>query len=409
MADQPKPYKISVPDESLQDLQQRLALSKFPTQLESFEQDPWDFGTPVKEVQRLIEYWKDGFDWRKAEAKLNELPQYQTQIEVDGFGSLDIHYVHQINTNKNAIPLLFSHGWPGSFIEVTKLLPMLKGDNNSPAFHVVAPSLPNFGFSSGVTRRGFCLQQYAEALHKLMIKLGYDQYVTQGGDWGFWITRTIGLLYPEHCQASHINMVLATPPRFTDNPWLALQHALLPYNDREKSGRERSKWFEHEGYGYNQIQSTKPQTIGAALEDSPVALLAWIYEKLHDWTDAYPWTDDEILTWISVYWFSAAGPAASVRIYYEAFHAETVKGKSYKDLISYTPHVKLGIAHLPREISVIPCSWAAGLGPVVQQSEHARGGHFAAWEVPEFIIQDLQAMFSKNGPCYGVVSGKDGY
>ncbi|CRL18347.1 Epoxide hydrolase [Penicillium camemberti] len=409
MADQPKPYKISVPDESLQDLQRRLALSKFPTQLESSEQDPWDFGTPVNEVQRLIEYWKDGFDWRKAEAKLNELPQYKTQIEVDGFGSLDIHYVHQINTNKNAIPLLFSHGWPGSFIEVTKLLPMLKGDDDSPAFHVVAPSLPNFGFSSGVTRRGFCLAQYAEVLHKLMIKLGYDQYVTQGGDWGFWITRTIGLLYPEHCQASHVNMVLATPPRFTDNPWLALQHALLPYNDREKSGRERSKWFELEGYGYNQIQSTKPQTIGAALEDSPVALLAWIYEKLHDWTDAYPWTDDEILTWISVYWFSAAGPAASVRIYYEAFHAKTVKGKSYKDLIAYIPHVKLGIAHLPREISVIPCSWAAGLGPVVQQNEHARGGHFAAWEAPEFIIQDLQAMFSKNGPCYGVVSGKDGY
>ena len=204
-------------------------------------------------------------------------------------------------------------------------------------------------------------------------------------------------------------MVLAKPPRFTDNPWLALQHALLPYNDREKSGRERSEWFEREGYGYNQIQSTRPQTVGAALEDSPVALLAWIYEKLHDWTDSYPWTDDEILTWISVYWFSAAGPAASVRIYYEAFDAETVTGKSYKDLIGYIPHVKLGIAHLPREISVIPCSWAAGLGPVVQQNEHDRGGHFAAWEVPEFIIQDLQAMFSKNGSCYGVVPGKDGY
>lgn len=304
---------------------------------------------------------------------------------------------------------------------------MLKGDDHSPAFHVVAPSLPNFGFSSGVTQRGFGLAQYAEVLHKLMIKLGYDQYgmarkelkcspeltplctVTQGGDWGFWITRTIGLLYPEHCQASHINMVLATPPRFTDNPWLALQHALLPYNDRERSGRERTKWFEREGYGYNQIQSTKPQTIGAALEDSPVALLAWIYEKLHNWTDSYPWTDDEILTWISVYWFSAAGPAASVRIYYEAFHAETVKGKSYTDLIAYIPNVKLGVAHLPREISVIPCSWAAGLGPVVQQNEHPRGGHFAAWEVPEFIIQDLQAMFSKNGPYYGVVSGRDGY
>ncbi|KAJ5790868.1 uncharacterized protein N7518_007879 [Penicillium psychrosexuale] len=409
MADQPKLYNISIPDENLQDLQQRLALTKFATQLESAEQDPWDFGTPVKEVQRLIEYWKDGFDWRKAEAKLNELPQYQTRIEVDGFGSLDIHYVHQINTNKNAIPLLFSHGWPGSFVEVTKLLPMLKGDDHSPAFHVVAPSLPNFGFSSGVTQRGFGLAQYAEVLHKLMIKLGYDQYVTQGGDWRFWITRTIGLLYPEHCRASHINMVLAKPPKFINNPWTALQHALLPYNDREKAGRERTEWFNREGFGYNQLQSTKPQTIGAALEDSPVALLAWIYEKLHDWTDSYAWTDDEILTWISIYWFSTAGPSASVRIYYEAFHAEVVKGISYKDLIAYVPRVKLAIAHLPREISVIPCSWATGLGPVVQQNEHPRGGHFAAWEVPEFIVQDLRAMFSKNGPCYGIVPGKNGY
>ena len=232
--------------------------------------------------------------------------------------------------------------------------------------------------------------------------------VTQGGDWGFWITRTIGLLYPDHCQASHVNMVLANPPRFTENPWSALQHALLPYNEREKAGRERNEWFEREGYGYNQLQSTRPQTIGAALEDSPVALLAWIYEKLHDWTDSYPWTDDEILTWVSIYWFSTAGPAASVRIYYEAFHAGMFE-KSYKELISYVPRVKLGIAHLPREISIIPCSWAAGLGPVVRQKEHPRGGHFAAWEVPDSIVQDLRAMFSKNGPCYGIVLGQDGY
>lgn len=304
---------------------------------------------------------------------------------------------------------------------------MLKGDDHSPAFHVVAPSLPNFGFSSGVTQRGFGLAQYAEVLHKLMIKLGYDQYgmarkelkcspeltplctVTQGGDWGFWITRTIGLLYPEHCRASHINMVLAKPPKFINNPWTALQHALLPYNGREKAGRERTEWFNREGFGYNQLQSTKPQTIGTALADSPVALLAWIYEKLHDWTDSYAWTDDEILTWISIYWFSTAGPAASVRIYYEAFHAEVVKGTSYKDLIAYVPRVKLAIAHLPREISVIPYSWATGLGPVVQQNEHPRGGHFAAWEVPEFIVHDLRAMFSKNGPCYGIVPDKNGY
>ncbi|OGE47555.1 hypothetical protein PENARI_c041G05642 [Penicillium arizonense] len=409
MADQPEPYKISISDDKLKDLQQRLALAKLPTQLESSDGDSWSSGTPVNEMERLIEYWKNSFDWRKAEAKLNELPQYRTQIEVEGFGSLDIHYVHQVNPNKNAIPLLFSHGWPGSFIEVSKLLPLLNGDDNNPAFHIVAPSLPNFGFSSGVTRRGFGLAQYAEVIHKLMIKLGYDQYVTQGGDWGFWITRAVGFLYPEHCKASHINMVLAKPPRFTVNPWLALQHSLLPYSEREKKGLERSAWFERSGFGYNLLQRTKPQTIGAALEDSPVALLSWIYEKLHDWTDSYPWTDDEILTWISIYWFSTAGPAASVRIYYETLHTGGIEGISYEKLIEYIPHVKLGIAHLPCEISVVPSTWAAGLGPVVRQSEHADGGHFAAWEVPETIVQDLRAMFNKDGPCYQVVLGHGGY
>lgn len=232
--------------------------------------------------------------------------------------------------------------------------------------------------------------------------------VTQGGDWGFWITRFIQHLYSEHCQASHINSVLARPPKFANNPLLALQHTLVPYNDREKKGLERSEWFDNEGFGYNKLQSTKPQTIGTALQDSPVALLSWIYEKLHDWTDSYPWTDDEVLTWVSIYWFSVAGPAASVRIYYESIHAGPTKGKSLEDLLGHIP-VKLGIAHLPREISVVPSTWAGVLGPLVCESEHAHGGHFAAWEVPQVIVNDLQGMFKKGGPCYQAVAGKEGY
>lgn len=203
-------------------------------------------------------------------------------------------------------------------------------------------------------------------------------------------------------------MVLAKPPQFTDNPWLALQHAIWPYTDREKRGLERTDWFFDKGFGYNKLQATKPQTIGAALEDSPVALLAWIYEKLHDWTDSYPWTDDEILTWVSIYWFSVAGPAASVRIYYESANA-AIGETTYDALKGYIPHVKLAIAHLPREISIVPDTWAAGMGPVVRQSEHTRGGHFAAWEVPEVIIGDLHAMFGKDAPCYRIVAGRDGY
>lgn len=204
-------------------------------------------------------------------------------------------------------------------------------------------------------------------------------------------------------------MVFTRPPIWKKSPLRALQHALQPYTSREKAGRERSDWFMREGFGYNMLQRTKPQTIGTALADSPVALLAWIYEKLHDWTDSYPWTDDEILTWVSIYWFSRAGPEASVRKYYETFHTEPVSRFSLERVMSYIPKVKLGLAHLPREISVVPATWVDGLGSVVWQSEHTKGGHFAAWEVPDIIVQDLQGMLGRGGPCYKVVPGNDGY
>ncbi|KAJ5584677.1 uncharacterized protein N7459_004477 [Penicillium hispanicum] len=422
MSEQPQPYTISVPDEALQELKQRLALARFPSQLESAEHDTWDVGVPAKEVQRLAAYWNDGFNWRNAEAQLNELPQYHAVIEVEGFSPLNIHWklshpaiVHQVSPVKDAIPLLFCHGCKyhpsprRHTCSLAKLLPLLKASGDHPAFHVVAPSLPNFGFSSGVTHRGFGLAQYAEALHKLMLKLGYGHYVTQGGDWGFWVTRSMGLLYPEHCKASHVNMIVARPPQWRNSPLLALKHALLPYSAREQTGRAQSEWFDREGYGYNLLQSTKPQTIATALADSPIALLTWIYEKLHDWTDAYPWTDDEILTWVSIYWFSVAGPEASVRIYHEVSHAESTAGISYGQLISYIPNVKLGIVHLPQEISVVPDTWAATLGPIVHRRENDRGGHFAAWEVPEVIVEDLWAMYGNRGPCFQIVPDRSGY
>lgn len=396
-----------MPDEALEVLGKKLSVATFPDELRAADQ--WPYGAPLADVKRLVKYWQDGFDWRKAETAINELPNFRTQIEVKGFSPLDIHFVHQKSESAKAIPLLFCHGWPGSFIEVTKLLPLL--NSGSPAFHVVAPSLPNFGFSSGVKEPGFTTQQYAEACHKLMLQLGYDEYVTQGGDWGFHVTRAMGILYPNSCKASHINLLLAHPPEFKKNPLLALQHALSPYTDAEKRGLERTKWFAKEAAGYNLLQSTKPQTIGYALTDSPVALLAWIYEKLHDWTDSYPWTDDEILTWISIYWFSTAGPAASARIYYETTHispkAEIVPHKSRTE--EWVPTVKLGLAYFPKELKVPPKTWGRTLGPVVYESESPRGGHFAAWEMPDVIAADLQKMFSKGGPCYKAVSSRSGY
>ena len=348
----------------------------------------------------MAKYWEEQFDWRAQETKLNEFPNFHRPIKVKGFGELDVHYLHQPSESQGAIPLLFVHGWPGSYLEITKMLPQLKQSTNGVAFHVVAPSLPNFGWSEGVKKTGFGLAQYAETCDQLMQSLGYNKYVTQGGDWGFYITRAVGLRYPERCMASHINMIRASAPRWTRNPILALQHAFQPYSDRDRKGFARSKWFADEGSGYRLLQSTKPQTLGYALTDSPVALLAWIWEKLHDWVDSYPWSDDEILTWVSIYYFSTAGPAASVKIYYEAIHSKS--GISRDRTQEWIGKVKLGLCHSPQEITVVPHTWARTLGPVAYESQKKSGGHFAAWEIPDEIVKDLVAMFGKGGPCYRI-------
>jgi hypothetical protein len=204
-------------------------------------------------------------------------------------------------------------------------------------------------------------------------------------------------------------MILAQPPDPKKQPLLAAKHAATPYTPREEAALATSKSFRESGYGYNLLQSTKPQTVGFALADSPVTLLAWIYEKLRDWTDSYPWTDDEILTWVSIYWFSTGGPEASVRIYYEGQSpAAKADEKTITPwtLMEYIPHVKFGLGHFPREISCVPDIWGETLGDIVLQSAHENGGHFAAWEVPEAIASDLQRMFGKGGSCEGLFRGE---
>ncbi|KAL8934809.1 MAG: hypothetical protein Q9216_005725, partial [Gyalolechia sp. 2 TL-2023] len=227
-----------------------------------------------------------------------------------------------------------------------------------------------------------------------------------GGDWGTWITRIMALRYPDAVRATHINLVRGHAPTPLANPILYLQHKLSPSSAREKGGPARTSWFLNEGSGYGAEQQTKPQTLGYALRDSPVGLLAWIYEKLHDWTDAYPWTDDEILTWVSIYWHGTGGPAASLRIYYEvAKDAEFGLARTWE----YIPRVKLGLSYFPKEILVFPKAWGRTMGPVAFESEKERGGHFAAWECPEELVGDLRVMFGKGGGAEGVVKGKSGY
>ncbi|KAF2223170.1 Alpha/Beta hydrolase protein, partial [Elsinoe ampelina] len=405
-----KPYTVAVPDDDVQDLKTRLSRARFPDEL---DEAAWDYGAPLKDVKRLSTYWKDQFDWRKVESDLNKLPQLQTEIHVAGFSPIDLHFIHQKSTASNAIPLLFVHGWPGSYLEVTKILPLLTSTTSGQSFHVVAPSLPNYAWSSGIATRGFGLTQYATTCHLLMQSLGYTKYVTQGGDWGMYITRTISLLYPKHCLATHINMVRAFAPSFTSHPLLALSHSITPYTEKETAGLARTQWFAEEGSGYKVIQCTKPQTPGYGVTDSPVGLLAWILEKLHDWTDSYPWTEDEILTWVSIYWFSRAGPAASFRIYYEATHDSIGAGDTGKDgglpftsrdrTQKYIPHVKVGLAYAPRELALFPRSWGRTLGDVRFESEHEAGGHFLAHEKPEQVVGDLRKMFDPNGPCSDVI------
>ncbi|KAI0310728.1 Alpha/Beta hydrolase protein [Amylostereum chailletii] len=240
--------------------------------------------------------------------------------------------------------------------------------------------------------------------HKLMQALGYPEYVTQGGDWGHMITRTAASLYgPKHVKAWHTNMPMAPgPPTFTAQPLQYIRHMLTPYTEEEKAGLARRKWFRETGSGYSQEQSTQPQTLGYSLADSPVGLLAWIYEKLVNWTDNYEWDDDEVLTWISIYWFSRAGPAASLRIYYE-------NRVAFRKLVALKPTVPLGMSFFPKELIYLPKSWVATLGTVVFEERHARGGHFAAHEQPDALVGDVRKMFGKGGPAFGVVPGKTGY
>jgi len=394
-------FKIAVPEEKLSILQQKLALTTLPDEVEDAG---WDYGAPLADIRRLVSRWKEGYDWRKYEAQLNaELPQFTRDIEVEGHGTFNIHYIHKKSEVVDAIPLLFVHGWPGSFIEVRKILPLLvQADPEHPSFHVVALGLPGFGFSEAPKKPGFDVAQFAEVGNKLMLSLGYNEYVTQGGDWGHAITNKIAQVYGhKHSKAWHSNLPLTAGPSVFGNPLLLLSHFLFSYTPAEQEGLKRTQWFSQKGMGYLAEQSTQPQTLGYGLTDSPVGLLSWIYEKLVIWSDNYPWDDDEVLTWVSIYWFSRAGPTATLRIYFEA-------SRGGVDIKSVPTTIPVGYSHFPKEVFCFPLRWFNDRN-IVFHSQHDSGGHFAAHEKPQELVGDLRKMFGKGGPAYGVVPGKVGY
>ncbi|EAU86115.1 epoxide hydrolase [Coprinopsis cinerea okayama7 len=392
MTGEEQPFKIAVSDSEIDLLRKKLELTRFPDELEEAGRA---YGAPLADVRRFVEYWRNGYDWRIHEAKLNdELPQFTRDIEIQGHGVLNIHYIHQKSQAVDAIPLVFIHGWPGSFIE-------------HPSFHVVALSLPGYGFSEAPKKKGFEVAQMAETTHKLMLALGYSEYVAQGGDWGSAIARELAHRYgPKHVKAWHTNMPLTYLPHPVSRPLLLLKHLLLGNTAKDKERLRRCEEFEKTGQGYMWEQTTQPQTLGYSLADSPAGLLGWIYEKLYRWTDDYKWTEDEVLTWMSIYWFSRAGPAASVRIYYEFLHARG-QGAWFSNLETAIP---VGHSYFPKELLPFPIKWFSwSLPNLVFESEHEFGGHFAAYEVPGALVGDLRKMFGKGGPAFAIVPGKTGY
>ncbi|TRM65405.1 Alpha/Beta hydrolase protein [Schizophyllum amplum] len=393
-----QPFTVSIPEEKQELLHKKLALTTLPDELED---SGWDYGVPLADIRRLVQHWQHSFDWRAQERTINDaLPQFTRNIEVEGHGAFNIHYAHTRSAVANAIPLCFVHGWPGSFLEALHITPLLvkPHSSESPAFHVVALSVPGYGFSEAPRKKAFGAEQYAEVAHKLMLSLGYNEYVTQGGDWGYRVTRRMASTYgPEHVKAWHTNFPQGTP---TEEEKAKPISAYSEYD--QEALRKTQDWIENET-GYSSIHRTKPQTLAYSLTDSPVGLLAWIYEKIVSWTDNYPWTDDEVLTWVSIYWFSRAGPAATIRPYYEIAQSQT--GSNYVT----NPTVPLGYSFFPKELTRQPLEWANREGNVVFSRIHEKGGHFAAHEMPEALVQDLRDMFGKGGPAFGVVDGKNGY
>ena len=375
-----RPFTIDVPDEVLADLRERLARTRLPDDLPG---TAWDYGTDREYLEELLAYWRDEFDWRSQEWLLNGFDHFKT--DVDG---LDVHFIHQRSPHEDALPLVITHGWPGSIMEFYKIIPLLVDPTNyggdaADAFHVVAPSIPGYGFSGKPAGRGWNPEKMAEVIGKLMERLGYDRYGTQGGDWGSIISRWQAVQHPERVVGVHINMVTAGPPAGVEDPT-----AGVPPEELART-RERQEFFADER-GYSNIQGTKPQTLGYGLNDSPAGLAAWIVEKFRTWCDCEGdvesrFTKDELLTNVMIYWATQT-ITSSTRIYYESRHTPPSREIGYIE----TP---VGCAIFPKELFIPPRAWAEAAFNVTHWTEMPRGGHFAALEEPELLTEDVRKFF----------------
>jgi pimeloyl-ACP methyl ester carboxylesterase len=372
------PFKIAVPDDVLRDLDARLARTRLP---DAIPGAGWDYGTDLAYLTELIAYWRTRFDWRAQERRLNELSHFKTTID-----RIDIHFIHQRSSHANAMPLVLTHGWPGSIVEFTKIIgpltdPTRYGGRADDAFHVVALSLPGFGFSARPRERGYSPAKMASIIAALMARLGYERYGLQGGDWGGIINRVVALQDAKHVAGLHLNFCTAGAPQGVPDP-----NAGVPAAELQRM-QQRQAYMATER-GYSEIQGTKPQTLGYALNDSPAGLAAWIVEKFRAWCDCggnveKKFTKDELLTNVMIYWATETA-ASSARIYYENRVAGGVQGRV---------EVPTACALFPYEISVPPRRWVEARYNLTRWTEMPRGGHFAALEEPELLVDDVRAFF----------------
>ena len=372
-----KPFKIDIPQAQLDDLKARLANTRWPN-VEPV--DDWSQGTPLNAVQSLCEYWQHSYDWRRCERELNSHPQFIT--EIDG---LDIHFLHIRSPHENAMPMIMTHGWPGSVLEFMRVIapltnPTEHGGSASDAFHLVIPSLPGYGFSGKPTNTGWGLERIAKAWITLMARLEYPKFVAQGGDWGAGVTSAIAYICPPECAAIHLNMSLAQPSA----------EDMESLTERDQKALADIQFYFDSDSGYAMIQKSRPQSLGYGLADSPAAQAAWIYEKFHRWTDNKGRPEDalsvdQMLDDISLYWLTNSG-ASSARLYWESFNAFGAEVMT----------MPCGISIFPKELFRPARKWAERVYEnLIHWNELDKGGHFAAFEQPELFVKEVRNCFAK--------------
>ena len=372
-----RPFKVEITESDITDLQQRLAMTRWP---EAETPDDWSQGIPLAYTQEIAAYWANEYDMQRLATRLNAYDNFLT--EIDG---LDIHFMHVKSSHAHAKPLLLTHGWPGSIVEFLKVIgpltePQDFGGNAADAYHLVIPSLAGFGFSGKPTTTGWGIPKIAQAWAELMARLGYERYLAQGGDWGAIVTSAIGAIDSDHCQGIHLNMVVVAPDAKADD-----------LTDLEKSALEGLKHYQDWDSGYSKQQSTRPQTLGYGLVDSPVGQAAWILEKFWAWTDCngHPenvLTKDELLDNVMVYWLNQAG-ASSARIYWESFGSAAA---------GVQISVPMGATIFPKEIFRTSRRFAEKMYTnIIHWNVKDTGGHFAAFEQPEVYVDEVRACFTQ--------------